>query len=401
MADETIYDRLDVPTVINGVGTKTRISGTLMRPEAADAMREAANDFVRVSELQARASELIADVTRAEAGYVSSGAAAGLSLAAAACIAGDDLEAMARLPDTEGLASEIVMPRSHRNGYDHALRVAGAEIVDVGANDYDLGSGATNVERWEIDAAIGEETAAVAYMAKPYTQPDLEAVVDAAHEHDVPVIVDAAAELPPMSNLSAFTEAGADLVVFSGGKAIRGPQTTGILAGREDLLRSAALQHLDMHASEPAWLSPEGLFEVDDLDGVPRQGLGRPMKVGKEELVGIITALELFLEEDDDAVLAEWDERARRIAERLSAAEAFDVSLVDAAKTEAVTSVHAAVDASSGPSAAELVRSLREEDPRVYVGADDVQDGVFTVNPRCLTDEDADYLVERVLSYVE
>ena len=238
-------------------------------------------------------------------------------------------------------------------------------------------------------------------MAKPYTQPDLEAVVDVAHEHDVPVIVDAAAELPPMSNLSAFTEAGADSVVFSGGKAIRGPQTTGILAGREDLLRSAALQHLDMHASEPAWLSPEGLFEVDDLDGVPRQGLGRPMKVGKEELVGIITALELFLEEDDDAILAEWDERARRIAERLSAAEAFDVSLVDAAKTEAVTSVHAAVDASSGPSAAELVRSLREEDPRVYVGADDVQDGVFTVNPRCLTDEDADYLVERVLSYVE
>lgn len=398
---QTIYERLDVPTVVNGVGTKTRISGTLMREQAADAMREGAEQFARISDLQARANDLISDATGAESGYVTSGAAAGLSLAAAACIAGDDLDAMSRLPETEGLASEVVMPRTHRNGYDHALRVGGADLVDVGNSDYDLGSGSKNVELWEIEAAIGEETAAVAYMAKSHTQPPLEEVVEVAHAHDVPVIVDAAAELPPKSNLEKYTGVGADLVVFSGGKAVRGPQSTGILAGRQDLIRSAALQHIDMHAVEEVWVSPHNLFDVDDLPGVPRQGLGRPMKVGKEEIVGLITALELFIEEDDTAVLAEWHERAERIADRLREAEALDVSLADASKTEAVTSVAVTVDESPGVTAAEAVRGLREESPRVYVGADDVNDGQFTVNPRCLTDDDADYLVDRVLSYFE
>jgi len=400
--DSTVYERLDVPTVVNAVGTKTRISGTLMREEAADAMREGADQFARISDLQARVSDLISEATGAEAGYATSGAAAGLSLAVAACIAGDDLDAMARLPETEGLGSEVVMPRTHRNGYDHALRVGGADLVDVGNSDYDLGSGSKNVELWEVEAAINEETAAVAYMAKPHTQPPLPDVVEVAHDHDVPVLVDAAAELPPKSNLEKFTDQGADLVVFSGGKAIRGPQTTGILAGREDLIRSAALQHIDMHAVEEVWVSPDGLFDVDDLPGVPRQGLGRPMKVGKEEIVGLLTALELFVKEDDTAVLEEWHERATAIADGLSAVPALDISLDGATKTDAITSLTVTVDEErAGTTAAAVVRSLREEDPRVYVGADDVSDGMFTINPMCLSDEDADYLLERLLSYFE
>lgn len=397
-----VYERLDVPTVVNGVGTKTRISGTLMREEAADAMRNAADQFARISDLQARASELISEATGSEAGYVTSGAAAGLALSVAACIAGDDLGTMARLPDTEGIAIEVVMPRTHRNGYDHALRVGGADLVDVGNSDYDLGSGSKNVELWEIEAAITEDTVAVAYMAKPHTQPPLEDVVAVAHDHDVPVIVDAAAELPPKSNLSKYTDAGADLVTFSGGKAIRGPQTTGILAGREDLIRSAALQHIDMHAVEDVWVSPGDLFDVDDLAGVPRQGLGRPMKVGKEEIVGLLTALELFVEEDETAVLSTWHERAERIAEGLREADGLDVSLVGASKNDAITSLSVTVDKDRAEqSATDVVRGLRTEDPRVYVGADDVRDGRFTVNPMCLSDDDADYLVERVLSYVK
>jgi len=398
----SVYEELDVPTVVNGMGTKTRLSGTLMRPEAADAMRDAARSFARISDLQARASELISGVTGAESGYVTNGAASGLTLAAAACIAAEDYGRMARLPDTDGMADEIVMARTHRNGYDHALRLAGATIVDIGTNDYHLGSGSVNVEPWEIADAISDETAAVAYMAKPYTQPDLETVVEIAHAHEVPVIVDAAAELPPTRNLERFVSTGADAVVFSGGKAIRGPQSSGILAGREDLVQSAALQHLDMHAAEEVRVSAEGIFDVDRHSGVPRQGLGRPMKVGKEELVGLLRALELFVEEDDDAVLQEWHDRATLIAEALRDVPAFDVELANANKTDVVTAVSVTVDEQRlGMSTVELVRGLREENPRVYVGGDDVKYGEFGVNPMCLSDDEAEYVVDRILAAID
>ncbi|WP_436925634.1 aminotransferase class V-fold PLP-dependent enzyme [Halosimplex amylolyticum] len=399
---DTIYDDLGVAPVVNATGTKTRIGGTLMREEAREAMDRAAEAFVRISDLQAAASERIAEVTGAEAGYVTNGANSALTLAAAACIAGDDLGTMARLPDTEGIPSEIVMPRTHRNGYDHALRGAGAEIVDVGGNDYHLGTGAENTELWEIADAIGEETVAVAYLEKPYTRPPLPEVVAIAHEHDVPVIVDAAAELPPAANLSKYTEQGADLVAFSGGKAIRGPQSSGILAGRADLIKSAARQHLDMHAAEPAYEPPEDLVGIEELPGVPRQGLGRSMKVGKEELAGLLAALDAFVEADDGAVLAEWHERAERVADGLRAVDGLSVELANAGKTDSVSTVVGTVDEErSAVDAAGLVAALRRENPRVFVGGDDLHDSQFTVNPRCLGDDEVDYVVERIAAHVD
>jgi len=393
--EDTVYEDLGVPTVVNATGTKTRISGSLVREAAADAMREAARNFVRVSDLQARASDLIEEVTGAEAGYVASGASAALTLAAAACIAGHDLDAMARLPDTEGLGDEIVMPRTHRTGYDHALRVAGAEIVDVGANDVHLGTGAADTELWELEAAITEDTAAVAYVQKEYTTPPLEAVCEVAHDRNVPVIVDAAAELPPTENFERFVDAGADLVAFSGGKAVRGPQTTGVLAGREDLITSAALQQLDMHAAEAVWDPPADLFDVDDLSGVPRQGVGRGMKVGKEELVGLIRALELFVEADHEARYAEWLARAEDLADGLDDLAGLSTAVSESDSAIAPVVV-VAVDESAVGDAEDLVLALRREDPRVFVGADAVGLGEFTVNPMCLTDDEAAYVIERI-----
>ncbi len=134
-------------------------------------MQRASRSFVRLSDLQAEASSRIADATGADAGYVTSGASAGLALACAAALAGRDVERMAQLPDTTGIPDEVVMARTHRIGYDHAFRAVGATIVDVGTNDRHLGTGATNVEPWEIEAAISEETAAIGYVQKPYTQP--------------------------------------------------------------------------------------------------------------------------------------------------------------------------------------------------------------------------------------
>lgn len=397
----SVYEAIGVPRVINATGTKTRIGGSRIRPEAADAMRDAADGFARISDLQARASELIRDVTGTEAGYVCSGASACLTLAAAATIAGDDLAAMARLPETDGLADEIVVPRTHRTGYDHAYRVAGATIVDVGTNDAHLGTGAENTEPWEIDTAITDETAAVAYVQKSYTRPPLEDVVEIAHARDVPVIVDAAAEVPPIENFERFVEAGADLVAFSGGKGIRGPQTTGILAGREDLIHSVAAQHLDVHAAEAAWVPPSNLFDVDALGGVPRQGIGRGMKVGKEELVGLITALESFVETDHEAIAAEWRAQSEAIATNLGAIDGIETNVTAAEKTSVAPEVVVTLDeASLETTATTVVRGLRTESPRIYVGADDLHLNAFTINPMCLTDDEASYVVDRIRTYL-
>lgn len=399
MAD--VYEELGVPTVVNAAGTKTRIGGSRIREGALEAMSEAATSFVRLSDLQAAASERIAEVTGAEAGYVTNGAAGALLLGAAAAIAGDDRAVMARLPDTAGVADEIVMPRTHRTGYDHALRAAGADIVDVGTNDPHLGTGAAETEPWELDAAITEETAAVAYVAKPYAEPPLSTVAEVAHENGVPVVVDAAAEVPPTANFGRFVEAGADLVAFSGGKGIRGPQTTGILAGRRDLVRSAAAQHLDMHAAAEVWSPPEALFGGWASGGVPRQGIGRPLKVGKEELVGLLYALDSFLEEDQDATLAEWRRRSERVAEELSTIDGVSTRVTGAEKVSVAPEAVVDLDESrTALSCVELVGALREEDPRVFVGADGARDGRFTVNPMCLTDEESAYVVERVRAHL-
>jgi len=401
MEPASSYDDLGVPTVVNATGTKTRIGGSRIRPEALEAMVDAADSFVRLSDLQARASELIADATGAEAGYVTNGAAGALLLGTAACIAGTDPGAMSRLPDTEGLADEVIMPRTHRTGYDHALRTAGAEIVDIGTNDRHLGTGSRNVELWEYEDAISEDTAAIAHVYKEYVDPPLAEVCDLAHEHDLPVVVDAAAELPPVENLSWFTEQGADLVTFSGGKAIRGPQTTGVLAGREDLVESVAAQHLDLHAAEAVWDPPTSLLDVDQFDGVPSQGIGRPLKVGKEELVGLLRALELFVEEDHEATRAEWRERAERIAVALESVDGLDPTL-DVSEESVSPTVSVRVDAdAAGLSVTDLVGALRREEPRVFVGADSLDDDRFTVNPMCLAEAETDYVLDRLRANVE
>ena len=398
----SIYEELDVPTVINAASTKTRIGGSLIREEAVEAMADAAGSFVRLSDLQARASELIADVTGAEAGYVASGAAACLTLGAAACIAGDNVGIMSRLPHTDDVPNEIVMPRTHRNGYDHALRAAGAEIVDIGNNDNGLGTGSKDTELWEIAEAITDDTVAVAYMEKAYTEPPLEDVAEVAHAHDVPVIVDAAAELPPTENFQKFIDVGADLVTFSGGKAIRGPQTTGILAGKQELIQSVACQHLDMHVAPEVWEPPAELIDRDRLAGVPRQGIGRQFKVGKEELAGLIRALQLFMDEDQDDLQAEWSARTELITEGLADAPGLTVSVTEGQKLMVAPEANVEVDAdTAGIGAVELVGALRQEDPRIFVGPDHLHDEAFSVNPMCMTDEETEYVIERIRSYVE
>jgi D-glucosaminate-6-phosphate ammonia-lyase len=312
----SIYDTLGVRTVINVAGPVTRLSGAPLHPEVAAAMAEAAQSCVRIEDLQEAAGRELARAAGAEAGYVTAGAASGLALGAAACIAGLDVAAMDRLPDTTGLRDEIIVQRPHLTAYSHALRLAGATLVEVGYLGFP-GQGTT--WPWQIESAITARTAAIAYSVgnAPGVVP-LAGVVAIAHRHGLPVIVDGAGALPPAENLRALIATGADLVAFSGGKAIGGPQASGILVGRAALIESVALQHQDMDVYPETWTWRARYIESGVLPGPPHHGIGRPMKVGKEEIVGLIVALRRFLARDHDAERAEQERRLATILDAVA-----------------------------------------------------------------------------------
>lgn len=297
------FARFGVSRVLNAAGTLTRLGGANVAPEVAAAMAAAAQTSVDIVSLQAAASRQIAAATGAEAGMVTTGASAGLTLAAAACIAGLDVARMERLPAaaSAGMPNEIIMARTHRTAYDRALRTAGAVIRDVGVNDRGTGAGIRGLEPWEVEAAINEQTAAIAVSANRATRDEIPAIVAVAERHRLPVIVDAAAQLPPKENLQRFIAEGAALVCISGGKAIGGPQGSGILAGRRELVASALLQQVDMDVDPKAFVAPPEFFGNQAPQFLPRHGIGRGFKASKEAIVGLLVALDLFLGRDDDA----------------------------------------------------------------------------------------------------
>lgn len=306
----TIYDSLNVRTIINGTGTFTRLGGTLMPPEVVAAMAEAAKHFVCLEELQYAAGQVIAELTGAEAGYVTSGAQAALVLSIAACITGLDPEKMDRMPHTEGMANQVVMARIHRNLYDHAVEVAGGHIVEVGT--------AESMTPEDYAAAITGQTAAVLYLPWDRGDATLAQVVEVAHARHVPVVVDGAGRLDQPDNLRAFIRDGADLAVFSGGKFVRGPQASGFVAGRKRLISAIAWQHLDMDVTRSVWPVPEELLDVEAMPFIPRQGIGRGYKAGKEEIMGLITALRLYVQRDHAAERARCEAELQALVEGLT-----------------------------------------------------------------------------------
>ncbi len=392
-----IYEKLGVRTVINAVGPATRLSGGVMRPEVADAMRQASQHCVDMAELQAAASAVIARLTGAEAGYVTSGAAAGLLIGTAACVTGLDPLAMNRLPDTTGLRDEVLIPRSHRNFYDHAIRTTGVKLIEVGIADRFSGAGVRDTEAWEIAAAIGPRTAAVCYVAYGHSLPPLEQVVQVAHTANVPVIVDAAGQLPPAANLRHFIDSGADLVAFSGGKAIGGPQSSGILCGRRDLVSAAALQHLDQDILPELWRPPAALIDRERLPGAPQHGIGRPCKVGKEEIVGLLTALELFAAEDPEARRERWQALMTNLVEACRNLPHAHAQLVRDRKRPEIPVVHLDVDEeAAGMTALELVAQLQDGTPCIHANPSDVRDGRVIFGPLCLQPHEPEQIGRRL-----
>jgi D-glucosaminate-6-phosphate ammonia-lyase len=390
-----VYADLGLTPVINVAGTATRVGGPLMHPAAVAAMAEAARACVPLDQLEGAASTVISEVTGAEAGYVTAGAAAGLTLGAAACLTGLDLAKMERLPDTGGMPNEIVVCREQRNGYDHSLRAAGARLVEVGMNERVAGAGVRRTEVWEIEAAITDRTVAVAYAASPDSQPPLDEVVAACRRHGVPLIVDAAAQLPPASNLRRFIEAGADLVAFSGGKGLRGPQSTGILAGRRDLIMSVALQHLDLDEHWSTWNPPANLIDRDRLSGFPRHGIGRGFKVAREEIVALLVALRCFVAGDyQRADIPRYHAYLGRVATALGDLEGVQTHLRGSLDEDRFPTLD--VRLTSRQAAFEVTRQLKTGTPAVYVNESGLHQGVLVLNPLSLNDCTTDTLIERL-----
>jgi len=277
-----VYTNLGLRTIINASGTYTHLGGSLMPPEVIDAMNSAAQHYVPIRDLTRATGERIAQLTGNEAALVTTGAAGAIFVGTAACIGGDDPDRMKRLPFTDGMKNEVVTQKLHHTGWIRQCEAAGARMVVVEHKD-------------ELERAITGKTAMIYFLVAdkhfgrfrdmpdaPGGKVSLEETIAIAKATRIPLLVDAAAELPPPENLSHYTRLGADLVAFSGGKGLRGPQNAGVLVGRKDLIEIAA-----MYQS-------------------PYSGLGRDLKIAKETMIGMVAAVERYVKVDHKAEWNEW-----------------------------------------------------------------------------------------------
>jgi uncharacterized pyridoxal phosphate-dependent enzyme len=329
---QNVYTRLGVKTVINCRGTWTYLSGSLEFPEVQAAQREASEHFVNMFELQHAASRRLAELTGAEAGMVTSGAAGAMASATAACMAGSDPKFIWQLPDTTGLKHEVIMVGG-RSAFDNAIRLTGAKLVLVETPQ-------------ELANAINQNTAMV-YTT--HLDDDLKAELAVAKKYKIPMLLDDAAGIPPIENIKLYAQMGIDMYTFSGGKGLRGPQCSGLLLGRKDLIEAAML-------NTSPW---EG-------------AVCRAMKVGKEEIVGLLTAVETWLKADLSALNREWNARVERIAKLVATVPGVETDISIPTDGNRYPTLHISWDEEAwGFTVKDCVNKLRAGDPVIEVaGAD-------------------------------
>ena len=360
-----VYTRFGVKPLINAGGTHTTHGGSMMRPEVREAMSLASESYVNLVELKRATGRFVAEITGADAGLITSGAAGGLVLATAAVMTGDDDAKIAQLPDTAGMKNEILMQRNNPDSYTKCHEYAGATLTYAGD-----GNGASQNQLAE---AITDKTAAILHTfsyGPARSGLTLTETIEVARnaEVPVPVIVDGAAMLPPKENLTKYISEGADLVTYSGGKYIGGPQSAGLLAGRADLMEAAL------------------------LNSGPHMAIGRPAKVGREELIGMATALQLFVESDDEARSVAMRKRAQHICDRLQG-----ISGITATVEHDFLQFHVpncVIKFESRDKADRVWEAMHEGNPRVYIAR---TDGGLAANPANLSDGQEEAVAQRLL----
>jgi L-seryl-tRNA(Ser) seleniumtransferase len=329
-----IIRELGVRPCINAAGTFTALTGSLMPPLVMAGIQVASRKYVRLNELHDAVGKRIAELLRCESALVSAGCASALSLATAACVAGDDEERIRRIPDTTGMKNEVLIQRTHRVGYDHAVRNAGVKLIEIETRE-------------ELESRINDRTAMMFFLNAADRQGKIhhEEFVALGKKHNIPTLIDAAADVPPVDNLFRFTKMGFDLVAFSGGKGLRGPQSSGLLLGRKDLI-AAARQNNNPNSDS----------------------LCRTNKVNKEELVGMLIALELFLNRDHDATWKEWESRCSRITAALAEFKDVRTEVNVPAIANAVPHLHITWDYDKrGLTPSQMADKLRSGEPSIEV----------------------------------
>ena len=329
-----VLGELGVRKFVNAAGTYTRLTASRMPPEVFTAMLMASNRYVDLGELHEKAGDRIAEMLECEAALVTAGCASALTLATAACVAGSDPERIRRLPDTSGMKDQVVIQKAHRNSYDHAVRNCGVQLVEVETLQ-------------ELEAAIGDRTAMLFFLNHAELDGRIghEEFVRVGRERGIPTLNDAAADLPPEDNLFRFTRMGYDLVAFSGGKGLLGPQSAGLLLGRRELIEAARLNN-----------SPNS------------DSVGRTNKVNKEEIVGMLVALELFLDRDHEQVWREWTRRCNRIQQALAGVRGVSTEIFVPEIANSVPHLRVRWDyRASGLDPEQAAERLRNGDPSIEV----------------------------------
>jgi len=338
-----IYERLGVRTRINAKGTYTHLSGSLMPAEVSQALEEASHHYVFLVELHEAVGKKIAEMLGVEAAMVTSGAAGAIALGTAACVTGKDPEKILRIPDTTGMKNEVIIQKTHRMAFDHAIRNVGVRLVVVETPE-------------ELDNAISEKTAMMFFLnaAQNRGQVGMEKFIEVGKRRGVPTFNDAAADVPPLEHLSEYVKKGFDLVSFSGGKGLRGPQCAGLLLGRKDLIEAALLNN-----------NPH------------EDTLGRPMKVGKEEIVAMYVALERYLKVDHEAEWKDWEARIATIEKALSSFPELRMSRFVPEVANHVPHLRLQWDeAALGMTHSDCARELEEGEPSIVCLVGDREQGI-------------------------
>ena len=345
------FKELGIRPFINAAGTYTTLTASLMQPEVVQAIDYASKQFVHLIELHDAVGQRIASLIGCEAAMVTAGAASALTLGTAACMTGTNQDFIRRLPDTTGMKTEVIIQKSHRYGYDHAVRNCGIRYVEIETAE-------------ELVRAINERTAMMHFFNTndPLGKIKLAEFAAIGRQHGIPTFNDIAADVPPVENLSKSIKLGYSLVAVSGGKGLRGPQSCGLLYGREDLIRAAR------------------------LNGPPNSdAIGRGMKVNKEEMLGMMVALETYLKRDHEADWREWEKRVSLIRESVSSIKGVSSERFLPEIHYRVPHVRIRWDANSMRlTVRDAIRLLREGDPSIEVRPntnDGLEMGVWLLEP--------------------
>ena len=339
------YDELGVTIVINCEGTMTMLGGSILRPELESVMAMAGRHFVSIPELEVAAGKRIAEMLRLPDGYtalVTSGAAAAMQSGLAGILTGDNEALIRQLPDLTGMKSEVIIQKSHRNPFDHQLRSTGVKLIEIETRE-------------QLRQAVNDRTAMMHFsnFANAEGQIKVDEWVKLAKQFNIPCMNDAAADTPPVSHLWDYTNMGYDLVTFSGGKAMRGPQCAGLLIGRKDLVAYALLNN-----------SPH------------EDTLGRSQKVGKEEIIGMVKAVELYLKEDHDALAREWQDRLERISRELTKIPGVSTSFFIPDIANHVPHMHISWDSRVPVEPQQVSKLLRDSKPAIVIGGGEGRPGL-------------------------